>query len=194
MRWLQAKTLADLIRHRIDQESAPTDAEIEAYYRENAAEFEEARLHRLVLPKNSLATVDRQKFVDDANRLAADLRARAARGEDLERLQQEGYATLGFTGLPPATLVGPRRRRDLPSEVSGEVFSLQPGAVSRVEEETYSFVIYKLEGKRILPLEQVREEITRELSKSKLDRALKSIVSKIRTELDQDYFGPESDQ
>lgn len=190
MRWLQAKTLADLFRHRLDQEGTPSEAEIEAYYRENAPQFEEARIHRLVLPKNSFSAADRQKFIESAKRVAGELRERAAHGEDLERLQQEGFGALGFTGLPPSTVVGARRRRDVPPEMSDEVFSLQPGGVSRVEEETYSFVIYKLEAKRMLPLEQVKEEIARELAKRNLDRALKSIAAKIRTELNPEYFGP----
>jgi PPIC-type PPIASE domain len=194
MRWVQAKTLADLLRHRLDQESAATDAEIEAYYREKAPEFEEARIHRLVLPKNSFSAVDHHKFIEDAKRVAGELREHAAEGEDLERMQLEGYAALGFTGLPPVTLVGPRRRRDLPPELSDEVFSLRPGGVSRVEEETYSFVIYKLEAKWLLPLEQVKEEIARELARSKMDRALKSIAAKIRTELNQDYFDREPEK
>jgi hypothetical protein len=42
----------------------------------------------------------------------------------------------------------------------------------------------------MLPLEQVKEEIARELAKRNLDRALKSIAAKIRTELNPEYFGP----
>ena len=73
MRWLRAKTLADLFRHRLEQESAATEKEIEAYYRENASDFEEARLHRLVLPKNNFLSVDREKFVEVAKRVMAEV-------------------------------------------------------------------------------------------------------------------------
>jgi hypothetical protein len=61
--------------------------------------------------------------------------------------------------MPPSTDVGHRRRTGLSSEASEEVFSLQPGQVSQVQQETYSFVIYKVDTKRKLPCEQVREEI-----------------------------------
>ena len=147
-----------------------------------------------MLPKNNFAADDRQKFEQDAQRIAADLRERAAHGEDLERLQKEAYEALGFSGLPPATDVGNRRRANLPAEVSEEIFSLRPGEVSKVENETYSFVIYKVEAKRTLPQEQVREEITREVAKEKLERALKSITGNIRTELNEKYFGTASAQ
>lgn len=190
MRWLQVKALADLLRRRLEKESRPvSDAEIEAYYREQLPHFEEVKLRRMVLPKSNFGTDDRQKFEHDVQRIAAQLRERAAHGEDLERLQKEGYEALGFSGLPPATDVGNRRRVNLPSEVREEVFSLRPGEVSKVEDETYSFVIYKVEAKWRLSSEQVREEITRELAKQKLERAFKSITGTIRTELNEKYFG-----
>jgi parvulin-like peptidyl-prolyl isomerase len=78
---------------------------------------------------------------------------------------------------------------NLPSEVREEVFSLRPGEVSKVEDETYSFVIYKVDAKWRLPKEQVREEITSELARQKLGRAFKSITGNVRTELNEKYFG-----
>jgi len=195
MRWLQVKTLADLLRRRLEKESATlSEAEIETYYREQISQFEEVKLRRLVLPRNSFAALDKKKLEQDAQRIAEDLRERAARGEDVERLQKEGYEALGLSGFPPATDAGNRRRANLPSEVREEVFSLRPGEVSKVEKETYSFVIYKVEAKWRLPQKQVREEITREVSKEKLERAVKSITGNIRTELNEKYFGTVSAQ
>ena len=195
MRWLEAKTLADLLRRRLEKESgAVSEAETQAYYRAHLSDYEEVRLRRLVLPKNNFAADDRQKFEQNEQRIAAELRERAVHGDDPDRLQKEAYDALGFTGLPPATDVGNRRRANLPVEVSGEVFSLRPGEVSKVENETYSFVIYKVESKRMLPWEQVREEVQREVAKEKLKRALKSITGSIRTELNQQYFGAASSQ
>jgi bifunctional DNA-binding transcriptional regulator/antitoxin component of YhaV-PrlF toxin-antitoxin module len=190
MRWLQVKALADLLRRRLEKESGTvSEAEVEAYYREQLPRFEEVKLRRVVLPRNNFAVNDKQKFEHDIQRIAAELRERAAHGEDLERLQKEGYESLGFSGLPPVTDVGNHRRVNLPSEVREELFSLQPGEVSKVENETYSFVIYKVEAKWRLSSEQVREEITRELAKQKLERAFKSITGTIRTELNEKYFG-----
>ena len=194
MRWLEAKTLADLLRRRLENEShTVTDAEMEACYEKRLREFEAVRLRRLVLPKSNFV-VDRPKSEQDVQRVAAGLRERAVHGEDLERLQKDGYEAVGFSGLPPSTRVGNRRRTEIPSAVSEEVFSLRPGQISAVENETYSFVIYKVEAKWTLPLEQVREEIVREVAKEKLERALKSITGNVRTELNEQYFGPVSAQ
>jgi hypothetical protein len=195
IRWLETKTLADLLRRRLEKESsAVSEPEIEAYYREEFTRYEEVSLRRLVLPKSKFAVEDRKTFEADVQRVAAGLRERAARGEDLERLQKEGYEALGFGGSPPTTQAGNRRRVDLPAEVSEEVFLLRPGEVSKVESETYSFVIYKAETRSRRPLEQVREEIAREVAKQKLERALKAITGNVRTELNEQYFGNSSAQ
>jgi len=190
MRWLQSKTLADLLRHRLEQESGKVpEAEVQAYYREQATQFEEVRLYRIVLPKSNFAIDDQHKFEHEAQRIAGKIRERAASGEELEQLQKEAYQALGFSGVAPATLVGNRRRASLPSEVSDEVFSLPPGGISKIESESHSFVIYKVEAKWRLSMEQVRDEITREIVKRKLERALQSITGNIRTELNEEYFG-----
>jgi parvulin-like peptidyl-prolyl isomerase len=189
MRWLEAKTLADLLRQRMEAESRTvSESEIAAYYREQLVQFDEVMLQRLALPKNNFAASDRQGFEADAQRIAGQLRERAAHGEDLQRLQKEAYQALGFAGSAPSTEVGSRRRASLLPAVRDEVFSLQPGEISKVEDEIYSFVIYKVETKRTLPLEQVREEIHREIAKVKLERAFQSIAGSIRMELSENYF------
>jgi hypothetical protein len=190
IQWLRLKTLAELFRRRLEKESnVVSDTEMEAYYRERISQFEEVKLQRLVVPRSNFAAPDKQKFELDAQRIAVGLRERAGKGEDLERLQKEAYEALGFNGQPPSTSVGNRRRASLPAEVGEEVFSLKPGEVSQVEKETYSFVIYKVEAKWTLPENQVRREISREISHQKLERVLKSITGNIRTELNETYFG-----
>jgi PPIC-type PPIASE domain len=190
LRWLEAKTLADLLRRRLENESRQvSEAEIDASYQKRLAQFEVVTLRRLALPKDNFAAEDRQKFEQEVQRVAGELRDRAVGGDDFDVLQKQGYEAIGFRGVPPATQAGNRRRADLPPEVSGEIFSLRPGEVSKIENETYSFVLYKVEARWTLPKEQVREEIARDISKEKLEQALKSVTANIRTELNAEYFG-----
>jgi parvulin-like peptidyl-prolyl isomerase len=190
IQWLQLKTRAELFRRRLEKESEVVSAaEIATYYRENLPRFEQVKLRRLVLPRSSFAAADPQKFERDVKRIAAGLRERAARGEDLDRLQKEGYEALAFGGAPPSTEVGNRRRADLGADVVEEIFSLRSGEVSKVQEEKFSLVIYRVEGKWTVPEEEVREEIHREIAHQKLERALKDITGNVRTELDGKYLG-----
>jgi hypothetical protein len=195
LQWLQEKTLADMLRRRLEKESeAVSDSEIEGYYREHSSRFEEVQLRRLVVPKSNLAAPDVDAFQARAREVAAALRERAARGEYLNQLQKECFEKLGFSGLAPATDAGNRRRAGMSPEVSDRVFSLQPGEVSPVQDEAYSFVIYKVEAKRKLPLEQGRGEIVTEVAKAKLKQALASITTNVWMELNEKYFGPASAQ
>jgi PPIC-type PPIASE domain len=193
IQWLQEKTLADLLRRRLEKDSTEvSESEVQAYYREQSSRFEEVHLRRLVVPKSNLAAADAPTFQRRALEVATALRERAARGEDLDRLQKECFETLGFSGMPPSTEVGNRRRTGLSSEASETVFSLQPGEASQVREESYSFVIYKVEAKRKLSREQVREEIVAEVAKAKLRKALDSITANVSAEWNEKYLAPDS--
>lgn len=195
MEWLRLRTLADLFRRGLEKElSVVSEQEVDDYYRQHVAQFEEVQLHRMLVPKNNFAAADKQGSEKRALEIATKFRERAASGEDLDQLQKEAYAAAGFNTLPPTTEVGNRRRAGLTSEVSEDVFALQPGHVSKVEKETYSFVIYKVDAKRTLPKERVREEISREIIKQKLDTALKSVTGSIHADLDENYFGPAAEQ
>ena len=86
-------------------------------------------------------------------------------------------------------------RPNVPIEVATDVradFALQPGEVSQVKQEAYSFVIYKVEAKRKLPREQVREEIVAEVAKVKLRKALDSITANVSAEWNEKYLAPDS--
>lgn len=192
---LRLRTLADFYRRNLEKEyGAPSQEEIEDYYHREIRGFEEAKLRRIVLPKNNFAASNKEEFEKKGLRVANELRERAAKGEDLDQLQREAFAQLAFTGQPPATDVGSRRRTSLLPEVAEEIFALNPGQVSQVEKEPYSFVIYKVEARRTLPLEMVRDEISREISKRKLEDALKLVTGSVHSDLNEKYFGASAGQ
>jgi PPIC-type PPIASE domain len=187
---LRLRALADLYRRNLEKqyETLPQE-EIAGYYHREIRRFEEVKLRRIVLPKNNFAAANKEQFEKQALQVANELRERAAKGEDFDQLQKEAFSKLAFTGQPPVTDGGSRRRAGLLPEVADEIFTLNPGQVSRVETEPYSFVIYKVEARRTLPLEMVRDEISRELAKQKLEDALKTVTGSIHADLNQKYFG-----
>jgi len=190
MQLLRLRTIADLYRRSLEEQSARvSDAEIHSYYEKHVHDFEEVRLRRMLLPRNNFSLADRQEFENKALSTATALRDRAARGEDMDQLQKEGYELIGFSATPPATDVGTRRRSGLSRESSADVFALNAGEVSKVQKDTYSFVIYKVEGKWTLPEMRVKDEIAREISREKLTTSLKEIADRVATELDPRYFG-----
>jgi parvulin-like peptidyl-prolyl isomerase len=195
MEWLRLRTLAGLYRGALEKEkNVASAAEISDYYEQHRGEFAEVKLRRMLVPKNNLATPDKRESENKALEVARAFRDRAARGEDFDGLQRDAYIAAGFNALPPSTEVGNRRRSGLPAQVADEVFALGPGEVSQVENEPYSFVIYKVEAKRTLAREQVRDEIAAEITKQKREAALQSVTGSVHADLNEAYFGPAGGQ
>ncbi len=190
---MRLRALADMYRRKIEKDAGvASEAEIREYYLAHLADFEEVKLRRMLLPKDNFAIADRKESEKKALDVITEFRERAAAGGDFDQLQKEAFTAAGFKSTPPTTDAGNRRRADLSSDVTGDIFSLKPGEVSRVEKETFSFVVYKVEARRTLSLERVKDEISRTITKRKIEIAIKSVTADITTDLNEDYFGPSS--
>jgi parvulin-like peptidyl-prolyl isomerase len=193
MRLLRLRTLADFYRRTLEEKYRhPSDQEIQNYYDQNLPKYEEIKLSRIFIPAKNPANSDKDDWEKKAQQTANDLRERAAKGEDLEKLQKEAYTTLGLTISPPSTTVGTRRRGMLTPDEEKELFALKPGDVSKVEQEPAGYIIYKVESKQTLPLAQVKDEISRELFRQKMEAQMKAVNANIKTEFNDKYFGAAS--
>jgi|SRR5579864_1036350 len=191
MHLVRMRTLADLYRRDLEEKDRnPPAADIQAYYNQNVSRYEEIKLSRIFIPAKNPSAQGKDDWEKKAAQLAQDLRDRAAKGEDMEKLQKEAYTTLGLTINPPNTLVGARRRGMLAQPEEQELFTLKPGEVSKVEQEPAGYIIYKVDSRQTLPLDQVKDEISRELFRQKLDAQLKSVTGSVQAEFNDQYFGP----
>jgi parvulin-like peptidyl-prolyl isomerase len=204
MRISQIQVLAQSLMQDLNEKSAPTPAEVAQYHSENKPAFEEAIVRRLFIPKEASpatppAGSDPKAATPAAPAPAADpaatkafaekARGRAAAGEDLDKIQSDAFAFAKNTQAPPTTQLGPRRRGSLPPDHDAAVFALKPGEVSQLFDTAGGWYLYKVESKRDLPLEEVREEINRRLQPQKLNDARTAISGGVRPEFNPDYFG-----
>src|SRR5207249_8077085 len=83
-----------------------------------------------------------------------------------------------------------RRKGLLPPQQDQEIFSLQAGGVSKVETEPVGFVIYRVESKETVPLEKVKDEITRDIFRQKMEKDTQAAKAGVHVDLDEAYFGP----
>src|SRR6202007_144839 len=96
--------------------------------------------------------------------LAFDLRERAVKGEDPDKLQLEAYAEAGITGISSNTKMEKVRRAMLPPQHEA-VMGLSPGQVSEVfSDPEGAHFIYKMLGKETLPFEDARPEIRSQMA------------------------------
>lgn len=188
---MQALTVA-YNQYLQDKYAKASDAEIEKYYNESKTAYEEVTLRRIYIPKPP-SGAEKKPALDEAatKALAEKIQARAAAGEDFDKLQEEASAAANpdapKTAASPTTL-GPRRRGQLPASQEEVVFGLAPGKVSRLLDEPAGYFIYKVESKQLLPLTQVKAQIARQLEEQRMRDAIQQTISSAKATYNDSYF------
>ena len=190
----------ELQRSMEEQAGKVPESELQDYYKNNKADFEQAAISRVFIPKsqqtntpnNGTTPQEVQKLREDSTaamaKVADDLHARAAAGEDLDKLQKEAYEAAGVKAPVPPTLNSKARRAMLPASQSS-VFDLKPGELSPVINDSQGFVFYRMQSKTNLPLPEVREEIKTMLRDARLQAVRSKMDNAVSADLNKDYFG-----
>ena len=194
MRVLRLKTLGDLYLNQLaEQYRNPPEQEIEAYYQANQQKYEAAKLSRIYLPKNDpdpKATPEqKQDFQKKIQQVSDDIQARAAKGEDMSKLQKEAYVTLGITAAPPNTELSMARHGTFPPKLDQEIFSHKAGEVFRSDDAS-GYMIYRVDSRQTSPLETVKAEISQQLFRQKMEAKTKELQAPVHAQYDEKYFGP----
>ncbi|HEY6303169.1 MAG TPA: hypothetical protein VIX14_08895 [Terriglobales bacterium] len=213
MRFAREQVLSQELARALQEESSKvSDADIKDYYKKNEASYEEATFARIVIPRAKQIkppdasskpdakpgvsptvtpppTPEAQKAAAEAmTKFAADLRARAVKGEDADTLQKEAYAFAGLPGNAPSTKVEKARRGTLPPGHQA-VMDLKVGEVSEViSDPNGSHYIYVLVNKETLSLETEKADIQRTISTQRNRDAMQSFQGNV--DLNEAYFGP----
>jgi hypothetical protein len=117
----------ELSQNLQEKASHVSEDDIAKYYRDNDAAFQEADLQRIFIPRSRQLAESKEKPSDDeAKKLqleaeegmkkeAEAVRARAAAGEDFDKLQEEAMIASNLKTKPP-TKLGKVRRSSLPAK------------------------------------------------------------------------------
>ena len=192
MRIARLRALADTYRHSLDEKySNPSQQEIEAYYNENISKYDSFKIERIIVPSVNSGRTPAARAENDKKikQLASDIRERAARGEETQKLQDEVYKVLALPA-PPRTDLGLKRRGSLPLGIEKDLLALKPGEVTRLETEMSGLNIYKLRSRDTIPLEYVKGEIAHDLHQKNMEVAMKAVTGDIHPELNEQFFGP----
>src|SRR6266403_3630221 len=138
---------------------------------------------------NQPPTEAQKKASEEAmTKLAAGLRARAAKGEDPDKLQKEAYVAAGLPGNAPSTKMEKVRRTTLPANQQA-VMDLKPGDASEVISDPNSgHYIYKLVSKETLSVDTVKAEIRSTISSQRYRDSMQGFQGNV--DLNDAYFGP----
>lgn len=217
LEYVKMQVLSNQLQRKLQDEAADiSDADIEKYYKDNPDAFEQYNLDRIFVPrtkqqveaeaaedddKDAKLTAEQRKAKEDAEKakaqkneeamtkLADSLRARAAAGEDITKLQKEAFDAGGMKIESPTVNLPSVRRNGLPQPHTG-VFELKPGEVSQVISDAGGHYIYKMNGKTTVPLDQAKNEIRGKIQNDRMREKLDKLNGSFSSVSNEAYFGP----
>ena len=187
----------ELTRELKEEADKVPQKDIEDYYAKNSSAYEQAAVQRVFVPKNKQIDAKDPQSDEYKAQLKAgeeamakeadDLRARAAAGEDFDKLQKEAYEFAGLKTSPPATSI-PKVRRTNQPPTHASVFDLKPGDVSSEIKDPSGTYFYKMQSKVAPPLDEVKDEIKATLQNQRMRDLSQKVQESAKTELNESYF------
>jgi len=190
MQYERARTLADTYRRHLQQKySKPTEEQYEAYYKQNIDKFTRLQVDHVLVPRVNpdLPRQQTAEFAKKAEKVAAEIHERAAKGEDARELLIEAYKTLDL-GTAPRTDMGPVTKGSFLPPVWDQIFALRAGQVTKLESLPAGFSFYRVRTRDVVPLAAVKDTLTRELSQKLAQAELQELLGGIHSELNMEFF------
>ena len=172
------------------QASNVSDAEVKSYYDQNSSGFEEVTLTRIFVPRSATESAQGQA-VPDSKAIADAARQQLVAGADPEAIQKTVFTQLKTTTEPPSTKFGAKRRGTLPPAHEQKVFALKQGDVSEVIPDSIGYVIYRVDARRQVPFDQVKDDVKRRVTQQRIEDARQHFTASSKADYNDSYFGPE---
>ncbi len=189
LKLVQMQTLGQLFEKDIREEAAKIpQADIDKYYADHAAQYEQATLQRIFIPKmppNPQEKVDEAAVKAEGAKMVAAARQPNA---DFAKLQKQAYEDLKLTATPPPTDLKDVRRDNVPP-AQAKAFDPNPGDVSEPIDDAGGIYIYKVVSKKKLTQPEVEADIKRALEQERAQAAMQKVVGQIKLDYNEAYFG-----
>jgi hypothetical protein len=210
MAYARMQILTQALTRRVQEQAAKLEeSDLVDYYQKHLELFQLYGLQRLLVPlRKQSPEGDRGKSGEktpaesaqeqaarqagesaELTKLAETIRARAAAGEDLLTLQKEAFKAAGVKVESPNTDMGEVRRTSIPA-AHLPALDMRVGEVSPVISDAGGHYVYKLEAKKQLTLDQVKDEVRGILISDRMKEAMDRIQHSYTTETNESYFQP----
>lgn len=200
MKLSRMQVLSQLLNQSIQEKAnAVSDPDIGDYYQKNQANYEEASLQRLFIPRSKTLPTPKvkptaaqskkqQTDAEAAMKTEAEaLQKRAAAGGDMAKLQSEAYVFAGIKAKPPNVDMGKVRRTAIPA-AHAFVMDLKTGEVSKLISDPGGYFVYKVGAKDTLPQDKVKEEIHTALRAQRAQASMQDLQKSAQPDLNDNYF------
>lgn len=190
--------LSEAARSELEKELNVTDQEVQKYLDDHLAQYEEAKVRRIVIRSTSSLNLEPGKKVEkllsdeDARAKAEEIRQKLLAGADFEEmaakfsndsLSSGKGGDLGFIkrGTQAHIIVPPLEEL---------IFSIKVGTISDVIQTPLGYEIVKVEERRVPKLANIRKEIDTLARKQKSEELLKEMRQRYAVRIDEAYFAP----
>jgi peptidyl-prolyl cis-trans isomerase C len=190
--------LAQLAMNAVAAESGPVgDEEVSYYYQTHSQDFEQFKVTGIYIPfsTRSSSPTDFPQTISakpeyteqEAQRKALEMRARVQSGQNMASLaklvsQHPTAAKGGDFGY-----LG-HDQKVLDAKIANAIFALQPHQVSAPLKDKSGYYVFRVEEKRVQPLEEVEPVIQTSLSIQKMNRRLEAVRDGYTVTLNPNYF------
>jgi hypothetical protein len=189
------RTLSQILISDLQTKSgqfAPGD--VEKFFRENPAPFEQTSLLRVFIPSTKFKDQPdsvQQPIPESAPEMklvAEAIYSRARAGADFAALQKEAVDASNLKEEEPVKFDD--MARDQLRQSQRGVFDLKPGEISPLyEERGEGYYIYKVVSKKMPAFESVKPQVENALQKHRMDIWVKSITNSAQVSMNEEYFG-----
>jgi len=169
-----------------------TADDLQKYYAENKSRYDQVTLKVIYIPFSSAppgAATDSKKHLteEEAKAKAEQLIKEIKGGADFVKLVKENSedASSKAKGGNMGTL---SRADNLPESIRSVVFALKAGEVSDPVRQPNGFYIFRADEVSQRPLEQVREQLVKQLQSERLQEWLKSTTKSLNIKFENDEF------
>jgi parvulin-like peptidyl-prolyl isomerase len=185
-------------REELEKEIKVSDETLQKFLDEQVAQYEEARVKRIVIRSKSSVPFDPAKPADsfpsdeEAHTKADEIHKKLLEGGDFEELAAKfsnDPMTSGRGGDMGFIRRGNQTQLIVPP-LENEIFSIKVGTISDVMKTALGYEIIKVEERRVPKLSDIRKEIETAYRKQKGDEWLKERKSHCTIQIDDVFFKP----
>lgn len=180
--------LARMEGQDIAQKAVVTPTEVSQYYTAHTPEFQEAKVYEVALIKKT-ASNDKGLSDADAQTKAQAIRKALSSGENIATIAKQFNVPNQVDVVTEPQSI--QNSETLPAFAKA-AFTMQPGALSEVENRPDAILFYKVASHDQMALKDATPQIENKLRQQKFLDALGNLKKQIPVWMDPSYFGPES--
>jgi parvulin-like peptidyl-prolyl isomerase len=179
--------LATMAYQEIVRQSVVTPEETSKYFTAHQSEYEEVRIHEVVIRKKSEGAKEGTPGLtaEEAKTRAEEIRKALTSGDDPKKVAEKYQVSniVRVDGEPT-----PVRRGAMRADMEKAAFELKDGQVSEVFDLPQSLVFFKVASHKLGELKDVSSQIENTLKQQKVNSALDELKKNKKVWLDDGYF------